>query len=29
VADGHLNVANGFASKHLKTLMFWAKQQEN
>jgi len=29
VANGYLNAANGFASKHLKIWMNWAKQQEN
>jgi hypothetical protein len=29
VSNGHLNVANGIASKHLKTLMFRAKQLEH
>jgi len=28
VANGHLNVANGFTSKHPKTWMFWAKQHK-
>ena len=29
VANGHLNVANSFVSKHLKAWMFGAKQYQN